>query len=279
MNSNKSFLIGKLIVLIVLLAVIVVLALYFITGNGKLPLAWSVNTVSEENLVLSEEYSGIESVEINTASYAVRVEEYSGANVKFELYCSDKDMGEWVDYSQSGTKLTISQKSQFEIMNVLSATVVVYVPEGSAYDYQINTASGSVKLDAKSVTTNINTASGSVKVYRGGETASVNTVSGSIKLYEPFVTTRVSSTSGSIKTAADDKSEVMDISSVSGSIKIMLDGAKDYTFKATSTSGSVKDEYTGVGYGNRANDTVGGGNLEISAHSTSGSIKLGDWSD
>ncbi len=280
MNSNKSFLIGKLIALLLLLAVIVTLGVYFITGNKtRLPLAWNFNTRSEENLILSEEYSGVDAINVNTASFSVRVEKYSGEKVKVEFYCTDKDGKDYIKLTQDASSLSVNQKTNSEFFSVYNASVVVLVPQDSAYDYSINTASGSIRLEAASGNVDIGSASGSVRVSDGGEKLGVTTVSGSIRVSGAFITANLNSTSGSIRAMADEKSESLDANSVSGSIKIMLDGANDYAFDCSSTSGSIRDEYTGSRYGSYGNGKVGAGTLKVSAHSTSGSIRLEDWND
>ncbi len=280
MNSNKSFLIGKLIALLLLLAVIVTLGVHIIMGNkSKIPFSWNVNTISEQNLILSEEYSGVESINVNTASYSVRVEKYSGDKVKVEFYCTDKDGKDYISLTKDGSEVRVNQKMNTELFSVYNASVVVLVPQSSAYSYSVNTASGSIRLEAACKDANISSASGSVRVSDGGEAINVTTVSGSIRVSGAFEAANLNSTSGSIRAAADDKSKSLDANTVSGSIKIMLDGADDYSFEGSSTSGSIRDEYSGSRFSNYAKNKVGAGTLKVSAHSTSGSIRLEDWSD
>ena len=232
------------------------------------------------DLVFSEEYADVSRIESNVLSCSFRISEYDGEKVKVNAYSSGFPASPAPVVSQSGSVLSIRQEEILSIGIFKHNTVEVLVPRNSSFDYKLHTASGSIRLDAKSNDTNVSSSSGSVRVYQGGKTLEVKCTSGSIRVYEPFVSENVNCSSGSVRIKCGEISENANVNCTSGSIRIMLEPEDiGYVFNAKATSGSIKDEYQEASFGRSGTSSHGDQKLMINAHTTSGSIRLDDWDD
>ena len=275
MNSNKAPLVIKLIALIVVFLLVAAFSIKLIfRGYSDMT---SVDFGSK--LISSESYSGIKTVESSLLSYSLRVEEHEGSDTVVEVYSTGIFTSRAPRVGAAGGTLTIKQEQQTPGLTLGGGSVVVKVPKGSVLDYGVASVSGSVALDTRCKNVAVTSVSGSVKVNGGGETLGIVSTSGSIKVPQPFKTVDISSVSGSIKVAADKASESLALKSTSGSVKIMLMGDVGYTMNFGTTSGSVKDEYSGASYSKSGTAESGDKRLSITAETVSGSIKLSDWSD
>ncbi len=241
-------------------------------AQGGLPLNLS------DDPVFQERYDGVESVACALRSYAIEVRTWEGPDVEVSFYRWGLGGGELPETRVENGRLTVTEPWTLGLL-LGGGKVVVQVPAGTAMPYELRTVSGSVKLDAPCTTAALETTSGSVKVYRSGAALTARTVSGSIKVYEPFPAQDLRTTSGSVKAAADAGTEEVRMQTVSGSIKLQLEGITGYRLEHHVTSGSVRDEYRNIRYEQDGTDTWGDGSLWIHASTTSGSIKLTDWGD
>ena len=277
--SHKTSLIVRLILMIILFLLVLMLAVQVI-GKG-----WSFLSFSGSGkLVCSEHYEGVTSIEADTASCAVEVVEHKGSDVIAEFYRLGFGSVKEPTMELRDGMLSVQETETPLGIHFGSGKVILRVPEGSALPYRLHTTSGSVRLGAASAEAVLQTVSGSIKVYQGGDSLTAETTSGSVKVYEPFDLLDIKTTSGSIKAVAAGGTTDVRMESVSGSVKLKLDGVSGYTMDYSTDSGSVKNEYPAMEYNYGAYHKHGtavwsDGSLSIWAETTSGSIKLTDWND
>ncbi len=277
--SRKTSLIVRIVVLSVLLLGLLAMAVRMLWWVGR-PGQAEWNWDGRREMVLSESYRGVTSVEVSTLSYAVEVVEHSGSETMVEFYRGfGATSREQISVTQNNGVLKVEQKPQFGLFSWGNCKVVVYVPQASPMDYDLASTSGSVKLNAPGKAVSVSTTSGSVKVYQGGETLSAVSTSGSVKVYEGFVTIDAGTTSGSVKVKAAQNTTRIVAESTSGSVKIQLPRDMGYVFDFSSVSGSVKDLYREKSFGSEGSSEYGGRDVAITASTVSGSIKLCDWDD
>lgn len=244
----------------------------WISGSGGTPL-WSSEPLYQER------FADVEAVACRLRSCAVEVRTWSEPDVEVSFYRWGIGTLEPPRVWMENGRLTAEDESHFSILLIGGGRLVIQVPEGTALPYDLLTVSGSVKLDAPSAEAVLETTSGSVKVFQAGTALKAQTVSGSIKVYEPFVIQDLKTTSGSVKAAADAATEEVRMQTTSGSIKLRLEDVSGYVLTHHVTSGSVKDLYRNVSFGRDGVENWGDETLKIYAGTTSGSIKLTDWTD
>lgn len=275
MKSNKTALTIKLIALIVVFLLVAAFSIKLIFRGYSGMTSFDIGS----KLLSSESYSGIKAVDSSLLSYGLSVEEHESSQTLVEIYSTGVFTSRVPTVGAKGGTLTIKQEQHTPGLTLGGGRVVIKVPKGSALDYSLVSASGSTALDAMCKNADVTSVSGSVKVSGGGETLSVASTSGSVKVSKPFKTIDVDSVSGSIKVAANKTSDSLALNSTSGSVKIMLMDNIGYTMRFGTTSGSVKDEYSGVSYRKNGSADWGDKSLSITAETVSGSIKLCDWDD
>ncbi len=275
--SRKSLLIVRLVVLLLLLLALLPIAARMLFAGGRGFFGFG-NSLLPSEPVFSDSFTGVQSVEVDVVSVAVEVEEQDGGATTVEYFTSGGD-SETVEASMSGGVLYIRQPRQFGFFDLsgIASRVVIRVPRGSALDYAISTTSGSVRLAAGSGSTAVTTTSGSIKIWGAGRQVSALSVSGSVKIYDPFEEISASTTSGSIKATAGETTRSAALCSTSGSVKLRMPEGSGYTLLYQSTSGSVRDEYRNIKFGDDGRYVHGDGAMQLNLQTTSGSIKLCDW--
>ncbi len=276
--NNKTPYIVKIVLLALLLIFLIIAAVRFVNyGIGGLGVFTFGTPFGGKELVSSESFDGVDKVKIDSVSYSVYIEEYSGSQVVAEFLANGVGAAKVPEFKLDGDTLKIAQKPNIGI-DTSSGQIHVKVPSNSELDYEIDSVSGSVKVYATSSDLDIESSSGSIHA-KGGKTAEVESISGSVKLEEPFKTIKVSSVSGSVKLWADGDTKSIHVDSTSGSVKIGLRGVDGYTLDFDSVSGSVKDTYNSTSGEHSGTLKTGDGSLSINVETISGSIKLTDWSD
>ncbi len=272
--SNKVFHTIRLIVLLVLLVLLIMLYVFLSRGKNSLRDIWE----KQEKIVFSGNYADVAAVEAKVTSCTLRVEEWDGKDTQVTLY--SRGMGTMPNpaVSMEGSTLQVKLSEVFSIKLFGSWVLEIKVPAGSAFDYDLSSSSGSIKLDAKSRHCVIKNTSGSVKVMKKGESLKISASSGSVKVHEAFENCTIDCTSGSIKAMADEKSESLAIKCSSGSVKVQL-ASPDMAYQCnlSTVSGSIRDEYLDSHFSHHANYPHGEGGVNIDVSCTSGSIKLCDW--
>lgn len=277
--SKKTSLIIRLILLILAFLLVAASAVRVaLKGWESMSISFSGEPVS------SEQFTDVTSIAVDAVAYSIEVAEYDGSSVVAEFYRSGIGSAAAPETALTDGALVIQEASNPVGIHLGGGKIKLHVPAGSLLPYQLCSASGSIRLDAGSSTSELHTASGSVKVFQSGERLAIQTTSGSVKVYEPFNSLDIQTTSGSIKASAGSDTADAKLKSVSGSIKLKLDGVSGYTMDYSTVSGSVKNEYPAMEYNYAAHHKHGSavwsdGSLSIQAETTSGSIKLTDWDD
>ena len=265
--NRKTYLVLKLVLLILLFCLLLGLAAFFLL-RGFLPGS------GYGKLRVSAVFDDVETVAVDSGACAVEVLEGAGDSLTVAYYQSGFLPSDPPQWEQTENTLTVTSQSR----GILSGgRIVLWVPAGDPLNYQIQTASGSVRLDMPSRETEITTTTGSAKVCQGGNRLTVSTKTGSIKVYEPFQDQSLETKTGSIKTTADQNSVSCRAGTNTGSVKVALEGVTGYTFTYDVSVGSVKDAYQNISYDRQGVSTWGDGSLILEAESDTGSVKLCDW--
>ena len=156
--NRKTYLVLKLVLLILLFCLLLGLAAFFLL-RGFLPGS------GYGKLRVSAVFDDVETVAVDSGACAVEVLEGAGDSLTVAYYQSGFLPSDPPQWEQTENTLTVTSQSR----GILSGgRIVLWVPSGDPLNYQIQTASGSVRLDMPSGNAEIHTTAGSVKVYKGG---------------------------------------------------------------------------------------------------------------
>lgn len=307
---KRKGLIVLLVILIIGFLAVAAGSVIYLTGNG-------VESIMDINgtVVFSESYQDILKIQADIKNGSIEVVTHSEDSVSVEVARIGFTTFSAPTASASDGVVRITQSGMPLGISLGGFHITVYVPRDAVLPYDLDSNSGSIKLytayetatlrtdsgsikvegsgtklDVKTSSgsisvigeggdTNLKTSSGSIKVEGGGENLLADTSSGSIKVFDAFNTMELDTSSGSIRAAANTDTTYISAKTGSGSIKISLEDVSGYQLKASTGSGTIKDEYTGNTYENKATNTHGDGSLEIEAKTGSGSIRLTDWDD
>ena len=204
----------------------------------------------------SATFTGITAVELHSQSCSVEiVPEDNGDAVVAEFYQSGLLRGEVPSWSQEDSVLHGTTDSGF----LSGGRIVLRIPSEASLDYKIDNTTGAVSVQV------------------GGGRLQVDTKTGSIKVYKPFDTLDLETKTGSIKAVADGDTTQCCAYTATGSVKLGLWDVAGYTLTASTKTGSVKDVYQDLSYGDSGTFTWGDGSLVIAVETKTGSIKLTDW--
>lgn len=269
---NKRALLIKLIILI---AVFVSILLFL--GRSVREGGFHIIRFNEK-LQDTGSFYNIESIDVNAVSSSVKIEEYDGSTTEYEFFSYTDNNNPAVEVADNTLKLV--QKARVGV-DYFGSRIVIRVPKSDKLSYYINSTSGSISLNAKSLGASLKTVSGYIKVYSGGGSIFAATTSGSVKVLGPFENLDLSTVSGSIKAVSDENTKAVSAETTSGSIKISLPSECSYTMSYSTQSGSIRDDYHGISFDKRGNTTYGSKDnaMQIKASTVSGSIKLCDFSD
>lgn len=270
--SDKTVKICKLALLTVILALLCVMGYRLIkTGSPNL-------NILEGDAVVDGSYNGVKTVKVDVLTCAVRVNTHGESDVKVEIRktgfgLSDKNRP---SVKQTADELIITQPKL--MMSAMTSGYIVYisVPETSRLDYELNTASGSLRLNAPSENASVTSASGSIKINAPAVNASARSVSGSVEIDagESARSVSAESASGAVRISVGGKAATVRAATVSGAIRLEIPESSGYTMDYSTVSGSVKDAMRGASYKKSGVATQGGGEIKISANSVSGSIRI-----
>lgn len=250
---NKRTLLWIRLVVLIIAFVVVLSAAVVAIADGR----FSVSLMGNGKLEAEASFSQVTDIVVDTRTCAMEVVAGTGPDVVVRYYKGGILPADAPTWEQTGNMLTITAA---EGNFLTGGRIVLEVPEDAGLDYQLHTVSGSIK------------------VYVGGGDLAVQCTTGSVKVYKPFEALDVETTTGSVKVTADDFTTQCRLRSTTGSVKVALDNVSGYTMTASSTTGSVKDEYHGLSYERNVSGAVwGDGSLAIEAKATTGSIKLTDW--
>lgn len=272
--SRKSVLIAKLVVLCVLFVLVSAVA-WRVVGKG-----WGsvrMNFGSGE-LIASEVYESADTIDVNIQSFSVEVQPHNEDTVRIKVYRSGFSTVKPPEITLEGSAVRVTQPNILGF-SLGGGRVLIYVPADHVLDYSLETVSGSVRLNIASKSAVLRSVSGSIRATGGGPSVDASSVSGSIRIYAPYETVVCKTTSGTVRTSADAATQSIAASSVSGSVRVRMDGVSGYQMRYSNVSGSVKDEYNGLCYEKNGESVWGDESLSLDLRSTSGSIRLENWDD
>lgn len=267
--SRKTKLYWKLAGLSLLFLLVLGLGILWIRGGGNM---FSFGGEA----VWQARFADVESVDCRLSDCAVEVRTWDQPEVEVTCYRWGLG-GSAPEARMEGGVLIVEQPGLG--LHIGGGKVVVQAPAGALLSYRLKTVSGSLSLDAPCTDAVLKTTSGSVQVHQAGAALQAETVSGSIRVFAPFDRQDLNTTSGSIRAVADGETTEIRANTVSGGIRLRLEGVSGYTLEHHTTSGSVKDTYHDVGYDQSGTARWGDEGLFLHASTVSGSIRLEDWED
>lgn len=259
------------------LFVILIASFRYGKGFTKSPINLSnLFSLSTTQLVESKDFqvNDIMQIDISLLSESISIETTSDDKISVEVFSSGSNIPQ---VNLENSKLIVKSSGK---KFVGKSRVVVKLPDFNFLEeVKIKTMSGSVKIDKVHAEKLIcNVASGSVFVNTfSGTSIDINSVSGSIHFDGLCQLVNLSSLSGSINTKFEKPlAKDINISSKSGSIRLDVPSDSDLSISYKCTSGSYKNKITGT-YGKQGKELMGGNtNLFSFIHveSTSGSINI-----
>ena len=277
--SNRTLNIVKLVFLLLILIPLCVIS-YRIVVKGSMNM--SVFSIGSGELVRQESFSDVSAVRVDLVSCPVTVTTHEGNGVSVDI--SKIGLGiqgrNIPTVKMEGNTLVITEPRAIVSFSTAGYHVELSVPANDRMDYDMKSVSGHVHLEAPSDKAYLRSTSGSVRLDASCVDVTAESVSGSIRIHgdDSTKSVRADNTSGSIRVAAGKNVESIYADSTSGSIKISIPESLGYKMDYKSVSGSVKDEYRGIKYDKNGSALMkGDGEVDITAHNVSGSIRLEDW--
>ncbi len=277
--SKKNWLVVKLVVLILLfIAVATILFSIFVGDRFGFKINSSWNGYLNDGIPTQQEQSfeGIEKVVVYSYSLPIEIIETDRNDVLL-IDNSDSHLANNEDnlYVVEDDTLYFEQAEQIawfgfnNFTNSVSGEIIIEVPQDVELEYEINSVSEEILIDAFSDELTINNVSGNIYVLQGGDELNINGVSGSIEIADAFLEQKINSVSGNIYTVADKDSSVINVDTVSGGVDIGLANGIEYSINHDSVSGKVRDNYTPSDDGTSSDQK-----LIISVHSVSGFVDI-----
>ncbi len=280
--NRKQWLMVKLVLLTLIFITVATIGFRVTKNLGKGGIGFDSSMKNSVPIVEGEKvtFENVQKIIIDTINLPVEIQEGDVSEVTIQDNSTAHGVGtkkpNKVAY-EDGT-LSFKQVKQRPLFFSISGNVIVEVPKGSLIEYELESVSGYISHNAPSKgKLKADTISGAIKIHQSGEKLSAESISGSIKIYQGFKETKVETISGSIKLEANQDSEQISGSSVSGSFQIALKNVSGYMMDYSTVSSSVKDSYANIDYSKSGNATNGDGSLKINLSSVSGSINLTDW--
>ena len=278
--NNKSLLILKLVMLILIFIMVLFFAFNMINKNTTTQFGEVINITTNTEQLAGQTFTNVNKIVINTVAMDVRVME---SDVQ-EVTVIDNSKGFGLRFGennttiQSGDILTFKEGKRISFFGGTFGKVYIQVPKGTVIEYEIKSVSGDIVHSAPSKNhLKLETVSGSIRALVAGDRLTANSISGSIRSFAPFKTASGKSVSGSIRLSATDISQEITVNSTSGSIRVMLENVNGYNMDYSNISGSVTDCYKDVSYSKSGTVKDGEGSLKLKIKSISGSIRLTDW--
>ncbi len=235
------------------------------SGSGSIRFDDSADALSLKNAVIESSSGSVRVNDITAENYSLKSRSGSihAANVT----------GSGVMESTSGSIHVESVKGGRHSLSSTSGSVHAGVIEGEYVE--IKSTSGSVNAETIIGDSYCKSNSGSVKIGSMQGKCSLSSNSGSVKVESLIGRGSAKSSSGSVKIGGIVLSGDLDLSCTSGSIKAEFAGIPSAKIEATSSSGGVHSDFEptkkGSGY---FFATLGGGEHNVKAETSSGSIRL-----
>ncbi len=267
--NRKKWLSIKLILLLLIFFVASVGTFNYVSSKSQ------TSTNQEEKL-----FTDVEKIVVESVSLSVNIYESDVQKVTIKDNSKTYGLSNKTDniIEEKGGVVLVKQGRNVSFLSFVTGEFIIEVPKGSFIEYDINSISGKIDHNALSEDTlRVTSISGAIRIHQGCEKVLVETTSGSVKIYEPFQELNISSVSGSVRIVADQDTNQILTSTISGSTSIQLEDVSGYNMDYSTTSGSVQDVYEDTDHSKEGSVTTGDSSLKINSSSTSGSIRLEDW--
>ena len=202
----------------------------------------------------------LETIIVSVAPENIEILPYDGKDIVIQ-YRDDKDNSMYeikdskstLKFKRNDFELSVNAFSVFDItklfsmddiMNDEDLTVKVYIPKDKAFEYQVNTVSGKIRMQDVKANDDliISTTSGEVEVVGVSTTENIDisTVSGKVEIADAVAghDVSVSTTSGGVIQNNVSANDEIEIGTVSGNIS--SDTLNANTLSASTTSGEVR---------------------------------------
>ncbi|MDO4509644.1 MAG: DUF4097 family beta strand repeat-containing protein [Lachnospiraceae bacterium] len=169
-----------------------------------------------------------------------------------------KDSKSTLKFKRNDFELSVNAFSVFDItklfsmddiMNDEDLTVKVYIPKDKAFEYQVNSVSGKIRMQDVKANDDliISTTSGEVEIVGVStkESADISTVSGDIEITDVVAghDVSISTTSGEIRVNTLILEKDAEISTISGDVEIGIgESSDDYSVEISTVSGNTNSE-------------------------------------
>ena len=207
----------------------------------------------------------LETIIVSVAPENIEILPYDGKDIVIQ-YRDDKDNSMYeikdskstLKFKRNDFELSVNAFSVFDItklfsmddiMNDEDLTVKVYIPKDKAFEYQVNSVSGKIRMQDVKANDDliISTTSGEVEIVgvSTNESADISTVSGDIEITDVVAghDVSISTTSGEIRVNMLILEKDAEISTISGEVEIGIgESYDDYSVEISTVSGNINSE-------------------------------------
>ena len=207
----------------------------------------------------------LETIIVSVAPENIEILPYDGKDIVIQ-YRDDKDNSMYeikdskstLKFKRNDFELSVNAFSVFDItklfsmddiMNDEDLTVKVYIPKDKAFEYQVNSVSGKIRMQDVKANDDliISTTSGEVEIVgvSTNESADISTVSGDIEITDVVAghDVSISTTSGEVRVNMLILEKDAEISTISGEVEIGIgESYDDYSVEISTVSGNINSE-------------------------------------
>ena len=207
----------------------------------------------------------LETIIVSVAPENIEILPYDGKDIVIQ-YRDDKDNSMYeikdskstLKFKRNDFELSVNAFSVFDItklfsmddiMNDEDLTVKVYIPKDKAFEYQVNSLSGKIRMQDVKANDDliISTTSGEVEIVgvSTNESADISTVSGDIEITDVVAghDVSISTTSGEVRVNMLILEKEAEISTISGDVEIGIgESSDDYSVEISTISGNTNSE-------------------------------------
>lgn len=207
----------------------------------------------------------LETIIVSVAPENIEILPYDGKDIVIQ-YRDDKDNSMYeikdskstLKFKRNDFELSVNAFSVFDITKLFSMddimsdedlTVKVYIPKDKAFEYQVNSVSGKIRMQDVKANDDliISTTSGEVEIVgvSTNESADISTVSGDIEITDVVAghDVSISTTSGEIRVNTLILEKDAEISTISGDVEIGIgESCDDYSVEISTVSGNINSE-------------------------------------
>ena len=207
----------------------------------------------------------LETIIVSVAPENIEISPYDGKDIVIQ-YRDDKDNSMYeikdskstLKFKRNDFELSVNAFSVFDItklfsmddiMNDEDLTVKVYIPKDKAFEYQVNSLSGKIRMQDVKANDDliISTTSGEVEIVgvSTNESADISTVSGDIEITDVVAghDVSISTTSGEVRVNMLILEKEAEISTISGDVEIGIgESSDDYSVEISTVSGNTNSE-------------------------------------